>query len=330
MSVVRIRKSTGWEDLSRVSASSVPIEPWHEVGAAGEPAFGGTWRSYNAGVGVFGKVGFRKTPDGKVQMRGLAESVTASGVGTIFTLPVGYRPTQQHVFLAVTSAGSGVFRIDVSTTGEVAGAVPAAGQWVSLAEIEFPTDQAEFPVGPQGPTRIIQRVTSLPANPADSDEVDFVADTANGVLWRLKYNAASASAYKWEFVGGTPLYAAVEPAQVSAAGTGWQDFTTVGPSLTLPLNGDYDFEYGAAIGDTPQQRCLYGPKIGAATALDADAVQSAGGPTTGSNDASVSRRKRFTAQVAATVIKMQYRNAISSTTASYEKRWLSIMPVRVG
>jgi hypothetical protein len=49
-------------------------------------------------------------------------------------------------------------------------------------------------------------VTSLPVSPVDG-QVAYLQPSglaAKGVVWAMRYRAASASAYKWEFVGGCP------------------------------------------------------------------------------------------------------------------------------
>ena len=93
-----------------------------------------------------------------------------------------------------------------------------------LAVVRFPTDQTTFPAGSPA------RVTSLPVGVADGTEVHYVADAADGMLWRFRYNAAG-GAYKWEFVGGRPLYAEVTTPQTRNVAT-YADLTTVGPSIT--------------------------------------------------------------------------------------------------
>jgi hypothetical protein len=66
--------------------------------------------------------------------------------------------------------------------------------------------------------------TSLPVSPVDGQEYILVDSTTNPTYqWRFRYNAASASAYKWEFIGGTP-------ARVIAGGA----WTTVG-AWTVPI-----------------------------------------------------------------------------------------------
>ena len=47
--------------------------------------------------------------------------------------------------------------------------------------------------------------TSLPASPVNGQEAILVDSVTNpSYQWRFRYNASSTSAYKWEFVGGSP------------------------------------------------------------------------------------------------------------------------------
>jgi len=47
--------------------------------------------------------------------------------------------------------------------------------------------------------------TSLPASPVNGQEAILVDSLTNpSYQWRFRYNASSTSAYKWEFVGGSP------------------------------------------------------------------------------------------------------------------------------
>jgi|SRR5215467_1784780 len=81
-------------------------------------------------------------------------------------------------------------------------------------------------------------LTSLPASPVDGQIINFLADAANGVVWQFRYRAASASASKWEFVGGPPMQTQVLGTNTFVS-TGWQDAS--GPYLNVPLAGDYDY-----------------------------------------------------------------------------------------
>lgn len=90
------------------------------------------------------------------------------------------------------------------------------------------------------------RVTALPTSPAPEDQqlIDFVADATNGVIWRFAYRAASASAYKWEFVGGGDLYVNNPSAPMSANSTTYVYLTTLS-RITLALAGDYSVDWAA-------------------------------------------------------------------------------------
>lgn len=81
-------------------------------------------------------------------------------------------------------------------------------------------------------------VTSLPGSPTDGQEIYYVANTTNGVIWHLRYRSASASIYKWEFVGGPPLYSeTLVQDDIVATGSTFVDAS--GPNLTVPLSGEY-------------------------------------------------------------------------------------------
>ena len=73
------------------------VEPWHEVGGAGEPAFEGGFDNDATEHSRITPttVAFYKDPFGVVHLRGAALTRTASISGqwsTVFTLPAGYRP----------------------------------------------------------------------------------------------------------------------------------------------------------------------------------------------------------------------------------------------
>jgi hypothetical protein len=79
----------------------VASEPFHIVGAAGEPPFQNGWA--NAG-GLLSTAGFFKDPLGFVHLKGTLNA-GPSGL-TAFTLPEGYRPAEELI-LPVASSGLG-------------------------------------------------------------------------------------------------------------------------------------------------------------------------------------------------------------------------------
>jgi hypothetical protein len=170
-------------------------------------------------------------------------------------------------------------------------------------------------------------VSSLPAGPVDGQEIYYQADAANGIVWHLRYRAASASSFKWEYIGGTPLTARVN-AQETRTVTTYGDLTTVGPSITAPLAGDYLLSYSAHMWNSAVGNyVIASPAVGATAATDANgAVMTS---STANADYTPARVDvPFTGVAAAAVIKLQYRTL--GTTASIQNRMLSVRPIRVG
>jgi hypothetical protein len=74
--------------------------------------------------------------------------------------------------------------------------------------------------------------------PYDGMRVALLVDAANGIEWAFRYNAGSASAYKWEFTGGAPRLAGPGGAISLNVSSTWTDLTS-GPLLTAPRAGEY-------------------------------------------------------------------------------------------
>jgi hypothetical protein len=108
-------------------------EDWHEVGAAGEPAFGTGWFNYTASP-LFNTAAFFKDPFGVVHIKGLV--VRPSGPSTlIFTLPAGYCPAKQEIMVA---DGTNVHnRIDIWEEGGIYIAAGDPSAYLSLDGITF-------------------------------------------------------------------------------------------------------------------------------------------------------------------------------------------------
>jgi len=100
------------EEIGPSVKDPATLDPWHSIGAPGEPAFTNAWVNYGA---PFNTAGFWKDPNGVVHLRGLIMNGTA-GV-PIFTLPVGYRPAGQELLSVVANVGGA--RVDVRTDGTI-------------------------------------------------------------------------------------------------------------------------------------------------------------------------------------------------------------------
>lgn len=125
-----------YADLIGPSLGVMP-EPWHDVGATGEPAFQNGWVNNDA---TNAPARFRKMPDGTVRLGGMIKNGTIGSPpgGTIFTLPVGYRPAWPMRFAAV---GNGFFSwLEVGPTGTVY-FNSGSNVWADLSPAYFVAEQ---------------------------------------------------------------------------------------------------------------------------------------------------------------------------------------------
>lgn len=165
----------------------------------------------------------------------------------------------------------------------------------------------------------------------DGFEVELEVDATDGVYWRFRYRAASASTYKWEFVGGPDLFEEVVAQETTTSST-YTDLSTSGPTATVPRPGEYDVEIGARMlssGDATTLNMSYA--IGATTASDDDRLRyysgasNSGGATTYGNFARL-RRKVLATAVALTA---KYRREGGAGSADFAERWVRVRPIRI-
>lgn len=156
--------------------------------------------------------------------------------------------------------------------------------------------------------------TSLPASPIDGRVYHYVADATDGIVWQLRYRAASASAHKWEFIGGPPIIRQNTGINMTTASATFVDLTTVGPEYTIPRAGDYMIELdfigshnvGGGFG-------VMAVKRGAAATVDTDGVL---GQAHASNNNWVTHAThRFNGLTQGMLLKCQYRSGSGATMA---------------
>ena len=208
---------------------------------------------------------------------------------------------------------------------------PSPNEWGELSQVNaidklIIGDRLE--ISPQARQTILRGYsdtsgTSLPGTPMDGQLYDYVADSTDGVVWRFRYRAASASTYKWEFVGGSPLTEIVASNE-STSSTSYTDLATAGPSITVPLAGDYIISQYVDI-NVDSVYHFSSPKIGSAATADANRVQM--GSAAGIDRMSASRIGLLKTLAANDVIKLQYR--VGSGTGTWDNRTLVIEPRRV-
>lgn len=89
-----------------------------------------------------------------------------------------------------------------------------------------------------------------PGSPSDGDI--WIATSVNGttgVVWQFRYNAGSASAYKWEFIGGPPASAqdATRTHRQVGSNNAWLAVPGIGTIVTARA-GDYYYTESCWIG----------------------------------------------------------------------------------
>lgn len=167
-------------------------------------------------------------------------------------------------------------------------------------------------------------VTSLPSNAIDGQEVRYLADNTNGIIWNFRYRAGSSSAYKWEFIGGPPIGSLNTGSQSVAANTGT---VTASPSLSIALPGDYRVDYGGltATGTgTGGQYAVIAPAYGGVS-LGQDHEIGAAGNT---SYVTCAASRSFTFATANT-LALNHRVDVSAGTSFFLRRYIRITPIRV-
>jgi hypothetical protein len=176
-------------------------------------------------------------------------------------------------------------------------------------------------------------VTSLPVSPIDGQIIYYRASASDGVIWQLRYNSSSASAYKWEFIGGGSLFASVGS---DTYGT-WEtyssltygDLATVGPSIVAPLAGEYicRFAVTSQNGSTSSNVKVWvtGDTLPSWSSGDS---QSFGNITQVNANHSAIRKR--TVPAAGNTVKLIYAVSNAGVVCNFWHRRLDIQPVRVG
>ena len=171
-------------------------------------------------------------------------------------------------------------------------------------------------------------VTTLPSSPVDGQEVYYQADGTNGVIWHLRYRSGSASTYKWEYVGGTALSSEVPASEGIPASGSYGNLATVGPSVTVPLAGDYDIYAGAQLTTNAVNYIFIGLSIdGAGVAEWANMYQDPAGANNQVSRRGVKTVTRGAGSPNTGRILMQYRSG--SGQATYYYRFIFAVPIRV-
>ena len=158
----------------------------------------------------------------------------------------------------------------------------------------------------------------------DGQDYYYLASASLGVVWHFKYRSASASSFKWEFVGGAPLYSE----QVTGESTSSTTFVALAsglPQVTVPLAGDYLVRHGAQASAGSAVTAQSGISINAATPNAADIISDTVAGV--SYVADMFRERVMTSLAVSAVLQQRYAGSAAVAT-NYAQRFLSITPVR--
>lgn len=178
----------------------------------------------------------------------------------------------------------------------------------------------------------LDTVTSLPRSPIEGDEVLYLADDVNSVIWHLRYRPIG-SLFKWEWVGGSTLRASNAGTSMTTASTTYVDLSTPGPAITVPLAGDYVVEaWAQAQHGTAAALGTMAIKVGAAATSDTNAVR--GQAPANNYDISIAQlSKEISVPTAGTVLTVQFKTNTGTLTvnnAGLINPWMTVRPKRVG
>lgn len=157
-------------------------------------------------------------------------------------------------------------------------------------------------------------------SPFDGQQV--LLEVSSGKYWMLRYNEASTSSHKWEFISGSALNSE-NTASFATSSTSYVDDGAGSPTVTVPRAGDYRISYGVRFLNVNHWATV---KVGAASADDADAINLIAGVAI--SGISPAREVVKTGLSASDVVKVQYRSDDGASHA-VSHRWLNVVPERL-
>jgi hypothetical protein len=170
--------------------------------------------------------------------------------------------------------------------------------------------------------------TTLPGSPTDGQEAFLVDSTTLATYqWRFRWNAGSSNTDKWEFIGGSPVTVEVATSEATGSAT-YTALTTAGPSFALPRAGVYQIDEGFTASFSANSTvATMSFDIGGTGAVDADSVSVTTGSGAGTNQVFTASRSMRKSGLTAVTLTSKYKAAVG--TATFSKRWLRVIPVRV-
>jgi hypothetical protein len=165
--------------------------------------------------------------------------------------------------------------------------------------------------------------TTLPSNPFEGQEIYLRAtgSVTSKAIWHMRWTASYDDAYKWEFLGGAPLYAIFNPSYTTTAGT-WVIDPEPSLRLTLTFAGEYDFEAMANVFAPDSLARSHYIGLFADGAIQEGSFENVSQPGYGGDVRIVSRRISSASSI--------WTPGFLSSNGTYRRRQIRILPVRLG
>ena len=232
--------------------------------------------------------------------------------------------------LPANSVGSKQIRRGAVTPDKLARGVVVSGARGARGPAG-PTGEAGPAGAPGAPGARAPLAAALPVSPNDGDEIYYQSPAlaAHGIVWHLRFRAASVSPYRWEFVGGGSLHDLVG-ARETTTSMAYTTLPTPGPSLAVPLAGDYLVHFGARLNNTApggasSMALATNGVVAPGTAVESYQTGDAAHVT--HNSAVEIKRSALAAN---DVLSARYLSVFAGGTGTFESRFIRITPIRVG
>lgn len=167
--------------------------------------------------------------------------------------------------------------------------------------------------------------TTPPGSPSTGDIWVFPADATNGVNWVFRYNAGSASAYKWECIGGPQATASVATDETTASTGAWVNLATNGPLITVPRAGDYEVFASADMYHSASSAFI---SAGVSNGDTSATISLFKDLASSGASAVVMNFGKFTGIAASDVLKIRYKMDTAGT-GHWRSRLIGVRPIRV-
>jgi len=215
------------------------------------------------------------------------------------------------------------------TNGQWLKGVGGAVVWSSIGVGDLPTGIPPANIGGgYAPNKVTVGTLAAgpPASPATNDIWIATDVDANGTCWQFRYNGASASAFKWEFIGGSDAIVWIPTVETTTTTGSFIDLATVGPRFVCVRAGEYDATglcsfYHSTGANAYAQIGVFGP--GGVAGVSLPSVSAPAGfaqplPATG-----------ITPVTAGNDVRIKYYASVPPGTFNFSARYLRVRPVRV-